>query len=101
MLTFYPITAQIGVNQLKHTIMKTKLVVYLSLIFVFLASCSKNEVDNPPLFENEEEQSNKEQDQEQTLVSLDSLKGGKWIRIASNNPVNDGMLIEVDGNTVP
>lgn len=95
MLTFYPITAQIGVNQLKHTIMKTKLVVYLSLIFVFLASCSKNEVDNP-LFENEEEQS-KDQEQEQTLVSLDSLKG-KWIRIASNNPVNDGMLIEVDGN---
>ena len=74
--------------------MKTKNVMYISLVTLLIMACSKSELENQTPIDME---STPQEEETLELISIDSLIG-TWVRIASNNPTNDGMLIEVDGN---
>ena len=50
------------------------------LFLCFLISCSSDDSDDPPTYD------------------LDDIQG-KWYRVGGNNPANNGMLVNVNGNT--
>ncbi|MEO9893708.1 hypothetical protein [Aurantibacter sp.] len=71
--------------------MKTKFVVYISLFTLMLVSCTVEELNDSNEIPVVPESPEEEQQEELTLDKLT----GSWIRIASNNIPNDGMIIEM------